>query len=179
MFISLGFIRVRIWLRRCSIFLLYRGNGPSMMGWRFLHMDIPIQKKMLTRWQTRLLTNIALIGRRVVWYLYFAPNLKTIFQLDLNAFFWYDCIVALGKETNIINLNYLVPPSYSKYKGQDRLSMREDWDPNNCSLLLGYNRSMTTGITCSICGNDNATQVTTAANYCVSCYGRYYENRKR
>ncbi len=44
---------------------------------------------------------------------------------------------------------------------------------------LRYNSYMTTGLKCSICGNNNATQVTTAGTYCVSCYGRYYENRKR
>ena len=43
---------------------------------------------------------------------------------------------------------------------------------------IGYNCYMT-GITCSICANENATQVTTSGNYCVACYGRYYENRKR
>ena len=46
-----------------------------------------------------------------------------------------------------------------------------------CTYL--YNIYMTTGITCSICGANNATQVTTAATYCVPCYGRYYENRQR
>ena len=43
---------------------------------------------------------------------------------------------------------------------------------------IGYNSPMT-GLTCSICGQTNATQVTTSGTYCVSCYGRYYENRKR
>jgi hypothetical protein len=32
---------------------------------------------------------------------------------------------------------------------------------------------MTTGIMCSICGSDNATQVTTSGTYCVLCYAKY------
>jgi hypothetical protein len=43
----------------------------------------------------------------------------------------------------------------------------------NCHM--GYNSYMTTGLTCSICGNNNASQVTTSATYCVACYGRYYK----
>jgi hypothetical protein len=44
---------------------------------------------------------------------------------------------------------------------------------------MRYNGLMTTGINCSICGMDNATQVTTVGTYCVACYGRYYQNRQR
>lgn len=38
---------------------------------------------------------------------------------------------------------------------------------------------MNTGLLCSICGSDNATQVTTAATYCVGCYERYHKNKQR
>jgi hypothetical protein len=47
------------------------------------------------------------------------------------------------------------------------------------ALAIGYNWHMNSGLTCSVCGQPNATQVTTIGTYCASCYTLYYTKRNR